>query len=642
MRTTDRNSAIKEKRCKVITIDIKTKLPIGIENFEEIRTLGFYYVDKTALIKDLLNDWGKVNLFTRPRRFGKSLNINMLKYFFEYGCDSRLFDGLEISKEQKLCADHMGKYPVISVTLKGVSSRNFDSARGMLCTIIGSEALRFQFLSESDKLSDEDKDRYRQLIHVDASGQHGFIMLKEVLEDSLRTLTYLLHKHYGQKVILLIDEYDVPLDKAQISGYYDDMIGLIRNLFGQALKSNDSLFFAVLTGCLKVAHESIFTGLNNLRTFSITNAQFDEHFGFTDEEVRTMLEFYGMGDRFGLTKEWYDGYRFGDADVYCPWDVINYCAELRADPRVLPRAYWLNTSGNDIIRKFIQMAEPKTKREIECLIDGGSVEKKINQELTYRDLYQNIENIWSVLFATGYLTRRKTPLSHLPGRTTDSGHTAGSDGPGGSGPTESSGCLASSDLTADFDIAADKEADDIFYLVIPNLEIKKIFIDQVMEWFQEESRKDAPKLDALCDAFARADAAAVEECFNAYLRRTISIRDTSVRRGRKENFYHGILLGLLSHRGDWIVSSNMESGDGFSDILVELEEEEIGIVIEVKYPDGDDLENGCRKALAQIERMNYEDRLRQNGLTTIYKYGIACHKKRCRVLLQEQDRKIHS
>lgn len=586
-----------------MTMDIKTKLPIGIENFEEIRTLGFYYVDKTRLIKDLLNDWGKVNLFTRPRRFGKSLNMNMLKYFFEYGCDSGLFEGLEISREQKLCADHMGKYPVISVTLKGVSSRNFDSARGMLCTIIGSEALRFQFLSDSDKLSDKDKANYKRLITLGERDQPAFIMSDEVLEDSLRTLTHLLHKHYGQKAILLIDEYDVPLDKAQISGYYDDMIGLIRNLFGQALKSNDNLFFAVLTGCLKVAHESIFTGLNNLRTFSITDAQFDEHFGFTDEEVRTMLEFYGVGDRFGLTKEWYDGYRFGDVDVYCPWDVINYCAALRADPRALPRAYWLNTSGNDIIRNFIRMAEPKTKREIECLIDGGSVEKKINQELTYRDLYRNIENVWSVLFATGYLTRRKVPLSH--------------------------------DHAAAFDIAADKEADDIFYLVIPNLEIKKIFIDQVMEWFQEESRKDAPKLDALCDAFAGADAAAVEECFNAYLRKTISIRDISVRRGLKENFYHGILLGLLSHRGDWIVSSNMESGDGFSDILVELEEEGIGIVIEVKYPDGDDLENGCRKALAQIERMNYEDRLRQNGLTTIYKYGIACHKKRCRVLLQE-------
>lgn len=587
-----------------MTMDAKLKLPIGIENFEEIRTLGFYYVDKTGLIKDLLNDWGKVNLFTRPRRFGKSLNMNMLKYFFEYGCDSGLFDGLAISKEQKLCADYMGKYPVISVTLKGVSSRNFDSARGMLCTIIGSEALRFQFLTESDKLSDEEKDCYKQLIHVDASGQHGFIMPREVLEDSLRTLTRLLHKHYGQKVVLLIDEYDVPLDKAQISGYYDEMISLIRNLFGQALKSNDSLFFAVLTGCLRVAHESIFTGLNNLRTFSITNAQLDEYFGFSDDEVRTMLEFYGVGDRFGLAKEWYDGYRFGDADVYCPWDVINYCAVLRTEPRALPRAYWLNTSGNDIIRNFIRMAAPKTKREIECLIDGGSVEKKINQELTYRDLYCNIENIWSVLFATGYLTRRKMPLSHC----------------------ETKGGL---------DAEADREADDIFDLVIPNLEIKKIFIDQVMEWFQEESRKDTSKLDAFCDAFVRADAAAVEAYFNAYLRRTISIRDTSVRRGLKENFYHGILLGLLSHRGDWIVSSNMESGDGFSDILVELEEDEIGIVIEVKYPDGGDLEEGCRKALAQIERMNYEDRLRQNGLTTVYKYGIACNRKRCRVLLQD-------
>ncbi len=569
------------------------KLPVGIEDFEKLRTMGFYYVDKTGLIKELLDNWGEVNLFTRPRRFGKSLNMNMLKYFFEYGCDSRLFDGLKIAEEKELCEKYMGKFPVIFVTLKDVNARSFETARNTLCSIIGNEALQFQFLEKSDKLSDKDKGNYKRLITLGEKDQPAFIMSNDVLEDSLRTLTYLLHKHYGQKAILLIDEYDVPLDKAQQAGFYDEMISLIRNLFAKALKSNTSLFMAVLTGCLQIAHESIFTGLNNLQTFSITNAQFDEHFGFSDEEVRAMLKFYGVSDRFGAAKEWYDGYLFGDADVYCPWDVINYCAELRANPRAFPRAYWLNTSGNDIIRNFIHRADPKTKRELECLVNGGSVEKKINQALTYRDLYKNMENLWSVLFATGYLTRRKEGNS------------------------------------------SDRETDGIYSLTIPNLEIRKIFIDQVMEWFQEESRKDTPKLDALCDAFARADAAEAEEYFNAFLRRTISIRDTSVRKGRKENFYQGILLGLLSHREDWIVSSNAESGNGFSDILVELEEEGIGIVIEVKYPDSEDLESGCMKALEQIERMDYEERLRQNGLTTIYKYGIACHKKQCRVLLRK-------
>ncbi len=579
-----------------MTVDIKTRLPIGIENFEKIRTLGFYYVDKTGLIKDLLTNSGEVNLFTRPRRFGKSLNMSMLKYFFGYGCDSRLFDGLEITGEQKLCEDYMGKFPVISISLKGVSAGTFEAARGMLCSAIGDEAMRFQFLKESEKLTDEEKIRYKQLITLGEAGQPMFVMSDDVLTDSLKTLSRLLYRHYDQKVILLIDEYDVPLDKAQQSGFYDEMVSLIRNLFGQALKTNDSLFVAVLTGCLRIAHESIFTGLNNLRTFSITNIRFDEYFGFTDKEVREMLQFYGFSDRYELVKDWYDGYRFGAADVYCPWDVINYCAELRDDPRALPRAYWLNTSGNDIVRNFIHRAEPKTKRELECLVNGGSIEKRINQELTYRDLYRTAENLWSVLFATGYLTRSNAAASAC---------------------------------------TVEKEADDIYSLAIPNLEIRKIFIDQVMEWFQEESRKDAPGLDAFCDAFARADAAAVEEYFNAFLRKTISIRDTSVRKGRKENFYHGILLGLLSHREEWIVISNVESGDGFSDILVELEDEEIGIVIEVKYPDGDDLESGCMKALKQIEQMGYEERLRQEGLSTIYKYGIACHKKRCKVRLQK-------
>lgn len=487
------------------------KLPIGVENFEEIRTEDFYYVDKTGLIRDLLDNWGKVTLFTRPRRFGKSLNMSMLKYFFGYGCDNRLFEGLSISRHPELCEKYMGKFPVISITLKDVNARNFETARGMLCSVIGNEAMQYPFLAESEKLSADERAGYRRLVTLGEGNQPMFIMSDEVLGGSLKLLTHLLCKHYGQKVVLLIDEYDVPLDKAQHSGFYDEMVALIRNLLGQVLKSNDNLFFAVLTGCLRIAHESIFTGLNNLQTFSITNTQFDEHFGFSDRDVKEMLEFYNVNHQYDLVKEWYDGYRFGNTDVYCPWDVINYCAALRASPKALPQTYWLNTSGNDIIRRFIRMAAPNTKREIEYLIDNRCIKKKIKQELTYRDLYQNIDNLWSVLFATGYLTLRKENGSE----------------------TE-----------------IDSGISDIYSLAIPNLEVRKIFIDQVMEWFQEEARRDTSKLDSFCAAFVNADAETVEKLFNAYLRKTISIRDTGAKKGQKENFYHGILLGLLSHCED--------------------------------------------------------------------------------------------
>lgn len=562
-----------------------TKLPIGIENFEEIRTEGFYYVDKTGMIKELLDNWGKVNLFTRPRRFGKTLNMSMLQSFFEYGHDSRLFDGLEIAEEKELCEKYMGKFPVIFLTLKGVSGRNFENALGMLRNTIGAEAMRFQFLLKSDRLTEEEKKLYYQLIQVDESGRQGFLMSREAMEDSLRTLCRMLHKHYGQKVILLIDEYDVPLNKAQLSGYYDEMIEFIRNLLGQAVKTNGSLQFAVLTGCLRIAKESIFTGLNNLQVMSITNVQFDEHFGFSDEEVKEMLGYYGQVDKYSQVKKWYDGYRFGNADVYCPWDVINYCSLLRADPEAQPEAFWVNTSGNNIIRKFLQMATPVTKREIESLIEGKSIAKKIHQELTYRDLYKTIDNLWSVLFTTGYLTQRG------------------------------------------------KAEGKVYQLAIPNLEIREIFIEQIQEWFQEEINADTSKLDAFCTAFSEGDGKAVEERFNAYLARTISIRDTSVRKEKKENFYHGILLGLLSHRENWDIDSNAESGDGYSDILVEILGKNIGIVVEVKYPDDGNLEKGCADALQQIEDKGYEARLCQDGMNHILKYGIACNRKKCKVQL---------
>lgn len=564
-------------------------LPIGIENFEEIRTEGFYYVDKTGLIRELLHNWGKVNLFTRPRRFGKSLNMSMLKTFFEIGCDGRLFEGLKIGKDAELCEKYMGQFPVISISLKGVSGRDFDSACAMLCGIIGREALRFYFLKDSEKLSEADKRLYEQLITVGEPGAQMFEMSNDVLAKSLLALSALLHKHYERKVIILIDEYDVPLAKAFDQGYYEEMVNLIRLLFEYSLKSNDSLHFAVLTGCLRVSKESIFTGLNNPKILTITDVRFDEYFGFTDAEVKELLEYYHLTDRYELVKEWYDGYRFGNVDVYCPWDVINYCDLLRADHDAKPQAYWSNTSSNDIVRRFMEQAGSiSTKREIEQLLSGEAVIKKIRQDLTYRELYDSIENIWSVLFNTGYLTQRG------------------------------------------------KADGDIFQLVIPNTEIRRIFAGQAAQWFQEKARQDGAALEAFCEAFRNGDEAAVEQQFKAYLKKTISIRDTYIRKEKKENFYHGILLGLLGYKDAWMVSSNKESGYGYTDILIEIEDEEIGIVIELKYADKPDkLDAACAEALKQIEEKNYEEQLRDAGMNTILKYGIACHMKTCKVVLNK-------
>ncbi len=567
-------------------METKKMLPIGIENFEDMRQREYYYVDKTGLIRELLESGGMVNLFTRPRRFGKSLNMNMLKAFFAYGCNPALFEGLEIAEDEGLCQQYRGKYPVISVTLKGVEFMNFETARAALRTVIGGEALHFQFLAESDRLSDQEKEQYRSLVNV---GLTGFTMTDEMTTDGLRLLSELLHKHYGQKAILLIDEYDVPLDKAQYYGYYDQMLSLIRRLLGQALKSNNSLFFAVLTGCLRVSRESIFTGLNNLRVFGIEDVRFCKWFGFTDEEVRTMLNYYGLADKYGETKEWYDGYLFGDMGVYCPWDVINYIDLLCAQSDAEPRPFWINTSGNDIIRSLLEKATQTTKQELERLVGGGSIDKAINRELTYRDLYSSIDNLWSVLYATGYLTVSERPRG------------------------------------------------DIFRLVIPNREIRQIYVKQIMEWIQEEAARDTSRLDSFCAAFEAGDAETVEEGFAAFLARTISIRDSWAPKGRKENFYHGVLLGLLSHREDWAIFSNVEAGNGFSDILIESGDGELGIVIEVKYPDGGDLEKGCREALEQIERMGYEEKFRQDDIGTVLKYGIACNRKKCRVVMGNAD-----
>ena len=511
--------------------------------------------------------------------------MSMMKNFFEIGCRRELFDGLAIMKETELCERYMGKFPVVSISLKGVNGNDYETARSMMCTVVGTEAMRFQFLAESEKLTDKEKALYAQLTAIGEQREGVFELSNAVLMESLYTLTFLLRKHYGSRVIVLIDEYDVPLSKANDNGYYDQMVLLIRNMFERVLKTNDNLYFAVLTGCLRVAKESIFTGLNNFNVLSITDVGFEEYFGFTDQEVREMLQYYGLSGQYDTVKEWYDGYRFGNMDVYCPWDVICYCGRLRLNPKAQPEAYWSNTSSNAVIRHFLEIARSTTKQEIERLISGESIVKAVRQELTYKEMYDSPDNIWSVLFTTGYLTRR-----------------------------------------------GDAEGMKL-RLAIPNKEIRMIFEEQISEWFQETARKDGEALNAFCEAFKNGDAKEAEKRFGGYLSRTISIRDTAVKKEMKENYYHGILLGLLSYKEDWYVVSNRESGDGYCDILVEIDGEETGIAIEVKYAGNGDLEAGCRKALEQIDERRYTEFLTEDGMTKILKYGVACYKKKCRVML---------
>ena len=523
----------------------KKKLPIGIENFEELQKEEFYYVDKTNLIRDLLMQWSKVNLFTRPRRFGKSLNMSMLKYFFEPGGDKEIFKKLAISGETEICEKYMGKFPVVSISLKGINGESYEKACAMAVQVIQSEARRFQYLLESERLTAYEKKVFASLLRAD--------MGEDLLCSSLKIMSELLEKHHGCKVILLIDEYDVPLAKAFERGYYDQMVIFIRNMFEYALKTNDSLKFAVLTGCMRISKESIFTGLNNIKVLSVADVQFDEYFGFTDQEVKDMLDYYGFSDRYDEVKEWYDGYQFGNVGVYCPWDVINYCDTLKADPDAQPRNYWLNTSSNEAVRRFIRESDhAATRREIENLVAGEAITKEIHQELTYKDMYDSIDNLWSVLFTTGYLTQRGKP-----------------DG-------------------------------DNFRLVIPNVEIRKIFTSQIMELFKESVPKNGEALRNFCQALRNGDAKSVERLLGEYLRKTISIRDTFVKRQMKENFYHGILIGILGFADTWSVSSNKEFGDGYSDILVETDDGETGIILELKYAEDGKLDESCREALRQI------------------------------------------
>ena len=558
------------------------KLPVGIDNFEKIRRNGFYYVDKTSLIEQLFSNWGEVNLFTRPRRFGKTLNMSMLKYFFEIGTDRSLFDGLHISSNEKICSEHMGKYPVIFLSLKNAEGLNFDTAKYQMVELIAREAERFPFLAKDTNLSDRDREKYRVLT---AFADGHYQMSDDVLYGSLQTFSELLYKHFNQKTVILIDEYDVPLDKAFQHGYYREMVALIRAMFGRALKTNEALAFAVLTGCLRVSKESIFTGLNNFKILSITDSRFDEQFGFTDKEVQKLLADYHLEARFSETKEWYDGYRFGNVDVYCPWDVINHIDRIKDDPNARPEAYWINTSGNDLVKRFVDKANRTTRNEIEQLIVGNAIEKTLRLDLTYDEIDNSIENLWSVLFTTGYLTQ--------------------------TGMTE----------------------DGAYRLVIPNREICEVFKLQIQEWFKKSIFSNTEQLTAFWKAFEEGNTDGVEMYLNRIMSNSISVFDIKTGEGKKEISYHNLLVGILTGNADWLVKSNVEAGEGFADIIVETEDPNAGIIVELKYTKNyDEMEQACKAALDQINDRRYQEYLLNDGRKDITLYGIAFCKKRCKAM----------
>lgn len=566
------------------------KLPVGIENFEEIRTNGYYYVDKTNLIEQLFESRGKVNLFTRPRRFGKTLNMSMLKYFFEIGADPSLFEELNISRNKQLCKEHMGKYPVILITLKNVDGMDFQEAKQRFIDLIGTEAARFRFLLDSDRLTMDDKERYKALISIKNG---AYSMSNQVFTRSLKTLSELLNKHYDQKTVILMDEYDVPLDKAFQQGYYREMVLLIRGILGDALKTNDSLSFAVLTGCLRISKESIFKGLNNFKILSITDVRFDEQFGFTDKEVKDLLSYYHVENRMEETKQWYDGYHFGNVDVYCPWDVINHVDRIKDDPNARPETYWINTSGNDLVRRFVDKANKTTRNEIERLIAGEAIKKQIRLVLTYDEIDNSIDNLWSVLFTTGYLTQ--------------------------AGVTE----------------------EGAYKLVIPNKEVREVYKLQIQEWFEKSIFTNTEQLQSFWKAFAEGNTDEIERYLNRVLSNSISVFDTKGRSEEKEISYHNLLIGILTGNADWLVKSNVEAGEGFADIIVETDDPDAGIIAELKYAkDTKEMEQACKKALGQIRDRRYQEYLLNDDRQDILLYGIAFCKKRCKVTAERLSEEL--
>ena len=564
--------------------DLK-RLPVGLDDFKKIRENKFYYIDKTMLIEQLLENWGEVNLFTRPRRFGKTLNMSMLKAFFEIGIDTTLFDDLYISKNQALCERYMGKYPVIFLTLKGVDGLTFEAAKYRLAELIGAEAERFAFLAESTHLTENERSKYQMMIHLE-SGKYSAD--EEMLVSSLQILSQLLYKHYGQNTIILIDEYDVPLDKAFQHGYYREMVTLIRGLFGNALKTNSFLQFAVLTGCLRISKESIFTGLNNFKVYAANDLRYDEAFGFTNEEVKQLLADYYLEEHFAEVKEWYDGYHFGNADIYCPWDVINYVDDLVFDPKARPKAYWINSSGNDLVKRFIDKADMTTRDEIEELIAGHAVKKRIRMDLTYDEVDNTIDNVWSVLFTTGYLTREG------------------------------------------------REMDGIYRLIIPNKEVREVFVLQIREWFNRVVANDRASTEKINRGFLEGNVEDIQWELTHFLGESISVLDTKARNEEKEIFYHGILIGILKSNVSWAVRSNRESGDGYADILIKPKNPDVGIVIELKYARSfKELDQACERALEQIKDRRYDEALREDGRNEVLAYGIAFWKKRCKVVVDK-------
>ena len=560
--------------------DLK-RLPVGLDDFKKIRENKFYYIDKTMLIEQLLENWGEVNLFTRPRRFGKTLNMSMLKWFFEIGTDTTFFDGLYISKNQALCEEYMGKYPVVLLSLKSVEGLTFEEARASLCELIAGEVRRFKFLEKSDRLDDDEKNAYHDLIFIQNLKE---AILGTKLKFSLKKISELLYKHYGQKAIILIDEYDVPLDKAFQHGYYREMVTLIRGLFGEAFKTNDFLQFAVLTGCLRISKESIFTGLNNFKVYAANDLRYDEAFGFTNEEVKRLLADYHLEEHFAEVKEWYDGYHFGNADIYCPWDVINYVDDLVFDPQARPKSYWINSSGNELVKRFIDKADTTTRDEIEELIAGYAVEKRIRMDLTYDEIDNTIDNVWSVLFTTGYLTREG------------------------------------------------REMDGIYRLIIPNKEVREVFVLQISEWFNRVVANDRASTEKINRGFLEGKTEDIQQELTHFLGESISVLDTKARNEEKEIFYHGILIGILKSNVSWAVRSNRESGDGYADILIKPKNPDVGIVIELKYARSfKELDQACERALEQIRDRRYDEALREDGRSEILAYGIAFWKKRCKV-----------
>lgn len=563
--------------------DLK-RLPVGMDDFKEIRKSEFYYIDKTKLIEQVLENWSKVNLFTRPRRFGKTLNMSMLKCFFEIGTDTTFFDGLYISKNQALCEEYMGKYPVVLLSLKSVEGLTFEEARASLCELIAGEVRRFKFLEKSDRLDDDEKNAYHDLIFIQNLKE---AILGTKLKFSLKKISELLYKHYGQKAIILIDEYDVPLDKAFQHGYYREMVTLIRGLFGEAFKTNDFLQFAVLTGCLRISKESIFTGLNNFKVYAANDLRYDEAFGFTNEEVKRLLADYHLEEHFAEVKEWYDGYHFGNADIYCPWDVINYVDDLVFDPQARPKSYWINSSGNELVKRFIDKADTTTRDEIEELIAGHAVKKRIRMDLTYDEVDNTIDNVWSVLFTTGYLTREG------------------------------------------------REMDGIYRLIIPNKEVREVFVLQIREWFNRVVANDRVSTEKINRGFLEGNVEDIQRELTHFLGESISVLDTKARNEEKEIFYHGILIGILKSNVSWAVRSNRESGDGYADILIKPKNPDVGIVIELKYARSfKELDQACERALEQIRDRRYDEALREDGRSEILAYGIAFWKKRCKVLAE--------